>query len=276
MDIAFNHLNYYRRKIQLLPSISCIGFLKNKEYRIKRVFNSCNFSFILRGSGTYLFKNKYIKVEAPCILIQTPEIYMDYGPNTSWDEIYFIYLKEDYNILQKSGLLQSDRPIWQMKNANKIVEIGLELKQLLSQTQIDVDTIDLRCYEMLLKSHQEDLKNILSQTHITEIRNKIAESIGGEINISQLATKFHMSKSTFKRYWHKYHGEETFMEYRDSLIIAQSSKLLIESDLSVKEIANKLNFKDPFYFSRKFHKLTGTTPIEYRKKNRIFTLNTRE
>jgi len=44
--------------------------------------------------------------------------------------------------------------------------------------------------------------------------------------------------------------------------------LLDTTDLSVKEIAERLHYDDPSYLCRIFRKQTGMTPIQYRNKLR--------
>lgn len=51
-------------------------------------------------------------------------------------------------------------------------------------------------------------------------------------------------------------------------VILEAKRLLYHSDKSVKEIAAELGYDDYPYFSRLFTKLTGTTAIAFRNKNR--------
>lgn len=48
-------------------------------------------------------------------------------------------------------------------------------------------------------------------------------------------------------------------------LLLQAKRLLIYSDLSHKEIAYRLNYEDPSYFSRIFKKKTSYSPSEFRK-----------
>ena len=45
--------------------------------------------------------------------------------------------------------------------------------------------------------------------------------------------------------------------------------LLDTTDLSVKQIAERLHYDDPSYMCRIFRKHTGMSPIEYRNKLRL-------
>lgn len=49
-------------------------------------------------------------------------------------------------------------------------------------------------------------------------------------------------------------------------ILLEVKKLLINTDLDVKEIGEKLGFEDSAYFSRFFKKNTGETALEFRKR----------
>lgn len=48
--------------------------------------------------------------------------------------------------------------------------------------------------------------------------------------------------------------------------ISYAMMLLSNSQRSINEIANMLDFDDPMYFSRIFKKKTGFSPREFRKK----------
>ena len=49
-------------------------------------------------------------------------------------------------------------------------------------------------------------------------------------------------------------------------IILEAKRLLINSEISISDISNALNFNDNSYFTKFFKKHVGTTPEEFRKK----------
>jgi AraC-like DNA-binding protein len=57
--------------------------------------------------------------------------------------------------------------------------------------------------------------------------------------------------------------------YINQIRIMESKRLLLESDLKVNEIAYKVGFNSPMNFNRVFKTLTGDSPLEYVKKNRV-------
>jgi len=50
--------------------------------------------------------------------------------------------------------------------------------------------------------------------------------------------------------------------------ITRATSLLIDSNLSVSQIADILGFTSSTYFIRVFKKQTGKTPFEYKKGNK--------
>ena len=256
------------RKFSMLPHVAHVGFLPAKRERVEKTFDSCNFSFILQGTGEYLFRGRRYEVHAPCMLIQWPGEPMSYGADSSWCEMYFIYPEETFAVWKQTGLFTPDDPVRKMYNPAGVIERTLELYHLLQHPPWSGDRIDSLCYDLVLETWLDEQKTIIDSTHIPAIRKRLEESIGREMDCNELAKEFNMSLSSLRRYWRKYHGDETFAEYRNHCFLLQSCRLLAETGLAVKEIAGKMNFADPFYFSRKFTQLAGITPVEYRKKYR--------
>ena len=264
------HLTPCRRDFSLLPRIGSIGFLPAKCTWVRKTFQSCNFSFILNGCGEYLFRGEKFPVEAPCMLIQWPGEPMNYGPNGRWSELYFIYPPEYFGILTASGLMRIDSPVREMRNFRNIEEKIDHLQHELELENLNADRIDLFCYDLLLETWVNSAENLLHHSRIPEIRKCLERNLGGEIDCTALAAMFGMSLSSLRRYWNRYHGQESFSAYRNSCFLRKSCRLLVETSLQVKEIAAELEFRDPFYFSRKFRRLSGYSPQEYRKKYQIF------
>lgn len=70
----------------------------------------------------------------------------------------------------------------------------------------------------------------------------------------------------------KFHFAKKFKELTDSspiqhfinMKIQHACSLLDNTDIAVKDIANKLGYSDPYYFSRLFKKMVGMPPKQYR------------
>lgn len=67
----------------------------------------------------------------------------------------------------------------------------------------------------------------------------------------------------------KYIANKPVKSFIDDLVIVKAKNFLLHSNLSVKEIAFKLGFKDPTNLYKYFRKHTQFTPEAYRKKYKV-------
>ena len=72
-----------------------------------------------------------------------------------------------------------------------------------------------------------------------------------------------MTPSGFSRFFRKTTGK-TFVEYLGELRVSHACNLLVDTDLSILQIALRSGFNNLSNFNRRFLKLKGVTPREYR------------
>ena len=90
-----------------------------------------------------------------------------------------------------------------------------------------------------------------------------ASDISGELLEQEFNYNFDYLNRLFKR-----HTGQTIFGYLNALRIERAKQLLSTGFYSIAEIAEKTGFRDVYYFSRVFKKLTGVTPGEYREQRR--------
>lgn len=81
------------------------------------------------------------------------------------------------------------------------------------------------------------------------------------ITREELAAVAEMNPEQYSKSFKKMTGR-TPTEYLTELRIARAQQLLQETPLTVKEVALRTGFDDPFYFSRRFKQATGRSPSE--------------
>ncbi len=92
----------------------------------------------------------------------------------------------------------------------------------------------------------------------------LRENVNNRLSVEELCKKLNYNKSyAFKVF--KADTGMPIMAYFTELKIERAKKLLRETDESVTEIATELSFDAPNHFSKTFKKLTGFTPLRYRK-----------
>ena len=129
-------------------------------------------------------------------------------------------------------------------------------------------TTGLALHEMLALCAQ----SILAEAETTSTRQVIlqaAETIRKhyqqELCLADLLAEAHMSKSYFLRLFRRYMGTTPY-NYLVNFRITQAKELLVLTDHSVSEIAQKVGFGDASNFSTRFAKATGQSPLQYRKR----------
>ncbi|MFZ4928034.1 helix-turn-helix domain-containing protein [Chryseobacterium sp. Mn2064] len=60
--------------------------------------------------------------------------------------------------------------------------------------------------------------------------------------------------------------DRTLTQLLHERLIVEVNRMLVSSELTIKEIAYHLNFDDPAYFSRFYKKMTGQTPEDFRNQ----------
>ena len=86
------------------------------------------------------------------------------------------------------------------------------------------------------------------------------------ISIEDVARECNVSSAHFRRLFCQY-AQKSPIQYRIGLKLEYAKNTLLNSNLSIEEIADLLNFESSAYFCRIFKKKMGLTPSEYRKQN---------
>ena len=99
-----------------------------------------------------------------------------------------------------------------------------------------------------------------------DIQSLINET-GGDITLTECSERLNYHPTYIWKVM-KVEKNTTFSNYVGEHKLAQAKKLLVETDLTVSEIASKLNYTNSQNFIRFFSKLEGITPGKYRQYNK--------
>ena len=102
---------------------------------------------------------------------------------------------------------------------------------------------------------------------INKARLRIRETLEQGITIQDIAEEMGISYSNFRKLFKEHTGSSPAL-YQQDLKLQRAKELLSTSNSSIKEIAYRLNFDSPDYFSSKFRSKTGMKPSEFRNQNR--------
>ena len=142
------------------------------------------------------------------------------------------------------------------KGFTNIIEF-LQLLDLLSQTS---DTTLLASEGFSPKALRSDSNRM--QVAYGYILKHFANP---DLKIGEVATLVNMSDSAFSHFFQKF-AFRSFTDFLIDIRVRHTCKLLLDTDETVNQIANRSGFNNLANFNRLFKKYRSCTPVEYRRK----------
>lgn len=127
-------------------------------------------------------------------------------------------------------------------------------------------------YNLPIYSSLDYLFDELSRSH-SGLHSYELISVGAEylnkhfnedVSVSALASMCNISEVYFRRLFKEQTGK-TPTEYRNGLRFERSAEYLKYSNMSIRDIAERLGFVDTSYFVKRFKESFGISPLAYRK-----------
>lgn len=227
-------------------------------------------NFLLSGSATYVIANHLYHAQEGDILV--------YDSGVLHDENLTLGTSNDNCCIAMRGLqLPYNRlnALLSPKDSPRIScqDIEDELKGLYRLVEQNIQdeyhvanaaalTITHLVYTQLRKRAQETTPK--ENQLVTAALNYISAHYQENLHVTDIAKAIHVSPDYLTHTFRKM-TNYTPSQYIQRRRIGKAQSLLIYSDLPLMEIAARIGFDDSNYFSRVFHKITGTSPIAFRK-----------
>lgn len=97
------------------------------------------------------------------------------------------------------------------------------------------------------------------------VRVYLQENYDKPVDFSALADSLAVSAPYLSKLFHEQTGSSP-SKYLTDIRMRQARKLLMDTNLTVKEIAVRVGFPDPFHFSRSFRNAVGISPVQFREE----------
>ena len=105
----------------------------------------------------------------------------------------------------------------------------------------------------------------LKTDRLSDVYKYVKEHYMEDISLANVAKIANLSPPSFCRLF-KSKTKKHFVEYLAEVRISQACKLILETDMSSSTIAYSCGYKTASNFNKIFKKITGYTPLEYKKK----------
>ncbi len=101
--------------------------------------------------------------------------------------------------------------------------------------------------------------------HLSALLARLAETAEHEWSVDEMAEYLNISTNSLRKLFLSEQGM-TPKHYLDQLWLRRATDLLCRTNRPLLEIAHLLHCADPYYFFRRFRKLSGISPARYRRE----------
>ncbi|SNR16519.1 helix-turn-helix domain-containing protein [Tenacibaculum jejuense] len=119
--------------------------------------------------------------------------------------------------------------------------------------------------QKLLSTSFSNYNDFENSEKIKKVYEYIQNNFNRKISLDEISELVNMTPVSFNRFIKKRTGK-TFVSYINNTRVSYASRLLLETDLSVGEIAYKCGFNNLANFNRMFKKIKNNTPSEFRSE----------
>lgn len=281
--------------------INCNKYDKTKDFYIERVHRDSNYNtqkyhyhpyyeigFLVSGCRNMTIDHSiYFFNKGNVVFISTGEIHKGYPVehNPCAIELVNICFVEKY--LEPFFEIYGGKEKFLNFFSNHIINIpagryeyvkGLLQKMIDEHKKIDelskflVKTYFNELIAFLIRCSKNACSDIVDDNESDKIISDAVKYIyynyNKDISLDDIAKKFNLSKSYFSRKFKAVTGFG-YKEYITSVRLKKACDLLLDTDDSITEIAEKCGFNDSNYFGDAFRKVKGVSPNKYRKNKGV-------
>jgi len=244
-----------------------------------RILHEYQLIYITKGKGLYVdYLKQAHQVCKGKLMLVFPETWHSYHPllENGWDEYYIGFNGSIINNIAKCGFISPTNPVLEIGLNEDLVSLYTDALQIARESKVGAQQqLGGIVMHILGKSLAISKNRYFSMDDsgekIEQAKIIMRESIYQDCNPEEIAIKLNISYSWFRKTFKEYTGYAP-AKYLQELRINAAKQMLMETTLSIKEIAFKLRYNASEHFYTLFKKRTGMSPGEYRnlgKKGKI-------
>jgi AraC-like DNA-binding protein len=251
---------------EFLPIIAG-GISYHTEITKRRKSEITSFEYILKGEGVVNINNLtfYPKTGDICLLHKGTDHTYYSSKKNPWTKIWFAV---------KGSLVTQLLSIHKLENTYLIKNCPLKhlfekMRDSIKDTKYNMKHISkkslLIIYEIIMEIAEFiNKKNQPVSDDILTIKNYLDAHVENKLNLKEIGKVIFKSPSQALRIFKKETGTTPY-DYFLTRKAEHAKFLLLNTHLSVKEIAYRLNFSSEYHFSKVFKKKVNIAPSYYRK-----------
>ena len=234
--------------------------------------NLCEIYYMASGECTYFINEDSYKISAgDVIFIPEGVVHKTYYDNHEHKRLLIEcstdYIPENAREALSAAIHIKNESEVTASIYNVLLQLESEYKNREEYTADAISAL-LKFLFYTLARAKNSIDHEAKKTSMQKVAAYINQNYNSPISLSDIAAKSFVSPEHLSRSFKAEIGQG-FCEYLSATRLKEAQKLLDgEEKLSISEIAYKCGFNDSNYFSDKFKKHYGISPIQYRKRQK--------
>ena len=239
-----------------------------------RVLNEYQLLYNPEGEGVFQSAHcPETRLKAGDMFLLFPGEWHTYHPLSSvgWKSHWIGFKGKNMDDRVKHGFLSPEKPIYHVGYSSVIEELYRSAyKQALEEAAYSQQVMAGLVNHLIGMMYSLERNILLSKNQqqvdmINRARLRIRQSLESDLTIQKVAEEMGVSYSNFRKLFKEFTGLSP-ATYQQELRLLRAKELLSTSELTIKEIAYRLNFESPDYFSAKFKAKMGCKPSDIKSK----------
>ena len=237
-----------------------------------RILSEYQMLYLIEGEGIFRSTSMgEVHIKPGDMFLLFPGEWHSYGPieGSRWKSYWIGFKGNNMDSRVENGFLSPNKAVYHVGYSSKIIELYKSaLAYALEEAAYCQQMLAGLVNHLLGMMYSLERNIILSKNHshvkmISQARLRIRESLESDLTIQELSEELGVSYSNFRKLFKQHTGLSPAL-YQQDLRLQRAKELLSTTKMSIKEIAYRLNFESPDYFSSKFKLKTGMKPSEFR------------
>ena len=221
---------------------------------------------VVHPGATHAFDKQFEKLEIVNILYDSRRLFLPVLDGSSMPLFRILFPVHPEKLIRSSQPLMHLEPEKLEKVSGMVDKLDHELKSTQQGHDFYALSIFMEIVVTLGRLYKSNSAEMETGYQIGEILTYMKNHYQEPITIARLAKFSHTSQRNFYIAFQTATGCSP-IQYLIRYRISQAIELLLHTQISIGEIADRCGFSDSNYFCKIFHKKVGISPLGYRMKN---------